>query len=233
MAHTPPALTGIMASKIANYKLASRKYVGRMMCADKLKGTPLMVFEGGVARFLSFQGQLYKLIGNLLNIENVSPLLNLKYTDQVWGAAAWLATRGSKSGEPVMMLSSCGHIATRSYLRWLYNTFAYVPTAGENNLADLAVGKGWLVYLPVQLHYVPDRPSIPQAISMSLACTASGVLFAGGGGGCQDTASMAQEISNVCSSTPHPVSLASSEQYASAEDRFLDPEFARTGTTGD
>ncbi|KAH9015228.1 subtilisin-like protein [Lactarius pseudohatsudake] len=49
------------------------------------------------------------------------------------GAAAALAEAEAASGKPVTVLSSREAKVTPSQLRWLYKTFAYVPTAADRN----------------------------------------------------------------------------------------------------
>ncbi|KAH9077774.1 subtilisin-like protein [Lactarius deliciosus] len=49
------------------------------------------------------------------------------------GAAAALAEAEAASGKPVTVLSSRAVEVTPSHLRWLYKTFAYVPTAADQN----------------------------------------------------------------------------------------------------
>src|SRR6266702_3441608 len=62
----------------------------------------------------------------------VSPLVQqLTPRKRSGGAAAGLA--GVASGEPVTVLTSRDDIITPSYLRWLYSTSAYRPTATDKN----------------------------------------------------------------------------------------------------
>ncbi|KAH8995830.1 subtilisin-like protein [Lactarius hatsudake] len=49
------------------------------------------------------------------------------------GATAALAEAEAASGKPLPVLSSRAGAVTPSHLRWLYKTFAYVPTAADRN----------------------------------------------------------------------------------------------------
>ncbi|KAH8995578.1 subtilisin-like protein [Lactarius hatsudake] len=51
----------------------------------------------------------------------------------VEAAAALVEAEGAASGKPVTVLSSRAGEVTPSQLRWLYKTFAYVPTAADRN----------------------------------------------------------------------------------------------------